>query len=152
MTISLEREAPDSPDGAALVLELEDHLAARYPAESRHGFSVERLAADGVHFFVLREDGAAVGCGGVLLVDGEYGEIKRMFVRPEYRGRGFGRVILAHLVAHAQGLGFGIVRLETGADQVEAISLYASAGFRRCAPFGPYREDPLSPCYELRLT
>ncbi len=51
----------------------------------------------------------------------------------------------------ARARGIGLLRLETGIDQVEAIALYESMGFRRCPPFGPYREDPLSPCYERDL-
>ena len=90
----------------------------------------------------------------MLLVPGEdggYAEVKRMYARPVHRGKGYGRQILAALVDHARDEGYSLVRLETGVDQVEAIGLYESAGFRRCAPFGPYRDDPLSPCYELRL-
>lgn len=154
MAVEIARERPDSPDAAALVEELEAHLAARYPAESRHGFSVERLVEQGVHFFVLREDGVAGGCGGVLLVpdaDDPYAEIKRMYTRPIHRGKGYGRRILEALVEHARDEGYPVVRLETGIDQVEAIGLYESMGFRVSPPFGPYRDDPLSPCYELRL-
>jgi GNAT superfamily N-acetyltransferase len=149
--IDIALERPDAPDAAALVLELEAHLASRYPDESRHGFSVDQLVTQGVHFFVLRADGAAAACGGILFVGGEYGEVKRMYVRPGFRGRGFGRRILEHLEAHARDEGISLLRLETGVDQVEAIGLYESMGFRRCPPFGPYRDDPLSPCYELRL-
>jgi putative acetyltransferase len=149
--IQIARERPDTPDATALVTELEAGLAARYPDESRHGFSVEQLARQGVHFFVLRADGVAAACGGILFVDGEYGEIKRMYVRPRFRGRGLGRRILEHLAAHARASGITLLRLETGVDQLEAIGLYESMGFRRCPPFGPYRDDPLSPCYELRM-
>ena len=156
MAVDITRERADTPDAAALVRELEDHLASRYPAESRHGLSVGQLVDQGVHFFVLRADGIPAGCGGVLLVsagDGEpdrYAEIKRMYTRPVHRGKGYGRQVLNHLIAHARGEGFDLVRLETGIEQVEAIRLYESVGFRPCPPFGPYREDPLSPCYELR--
>jgi putative acetyltransferase len=151
MAFEIARERPDSPDASSLVMELEDHLASRYPDESRHGFSVERLVEEGVHFFVLRTDGIAAGCGGILFVGDEYGEVKRMYVRPAYRGSGFGRRILERLVDHARARGVPLLRLETGIDQAEAIGLYESVGFRRCPPFGPYRDDPLSPCYELRL-
>lgn len=150
----IAQERPDTPDVEALVLDLEDHLAARYPAESRHGFSVQRLIDEGVDFFVLRRDGRAAACGGILFVagDGEpYGEIKRMYVPDELRGNGFGRRILARLAEHARARGVTLLRLETGIDQVEAIGLYEAMGFRRCPPFGPYRDDPLSPTYELRL-
>ena len=156
--ITIIREQPDAPDASALVLELEDHLAARYPAESRHGFSVERLVSDGVAFYVARVDGAAAGCGGLLEVptpaagDQPYCEVKRMYVRPGFRGLGIGRRVLDQLIEHAREDRFRVVRLETGIDQLAAIGLYESVGFRKCAPFGPYREDPLSPCYELRLS
>ena len=93
MAVTIARERPDSPDAVSLVTELETHLERRYPAVSRHGYSVEHLLAEGVHFFMLRSDGIPAGCGGVLFVadaDGHCGEIKRMYVRPEYRGAGFG--------------------------------------------------------------
>ena len=156
MSVLISRERPGSPDASALIEELEAHLASRYPAESRHGFSVERLIDEGVELFVLRVDGDATGCGGILFVQGpggdpDYGEIKRMFVRPGHRGEGLGRRMLEHLEAQARSRGIGLLRLETGIDQVEAIALYESMGFRRCPPFGPYREDPLSPCYERDL-
>jgi len=154
MPVTIAPERPDSPDAVRLVTELETHLAELYPAASRHGFSVERLVREGVHFFVLRSDGVAAGCGGVLFVDdadGRYGEIKRMYVRPECRGAGFGRLILEHLVAHARTNGIALVRLETGIYQREAIALYERLGFVRIPPFGPYFLDPLSLCYELRL-
>ncbi|MGZ6269858.1 MAG: GNAT family N-acetyltransferase, partial [Candidatus Limnocylindrales bacterium] len=124
-----------------LVTELEAHLEGLYPAASRHGFSIERLVGEGVHFFVLRSDGVAAGCGGVLFVDDAddpYGEIKRMYVRPEYRGSGFGRQILEHLAEHARTQGVGLLRLETGIHQREAIALYERLGFVRIPPFGPY--------------
>jgi GNAT superfamily N-acetyltransferase len=151
MPVVIARERPDAPDVAPLVIELEDHLATRYPAESRHGFSVERLVTEGVDFFVLREDGVPAACGGILLVGDEYGEVKRMYVRPAWRGRGFGRLVLERLEAHARQRGIALLRLETGIRQVEAIGLYEGMGFARCAPFGPYGDDPLSPCYEKRL-
>jgi GNAT superfamily N-acetyltransferase len=154
MAVTVERERPDTPDATALITELEEHLAALYPAESRHGFSVQRLIDEDVHVFVLRADGVPAGCGGILFVDDAvepYGEIKRMYVRPGNRGTGLGRRILEALIGHARERGIGVLRLETGTHQREAIGLYESLGFRPSAPFGPYRDDPLSPCYELRL-
>ncbi|HTS14864.1 MAG TPA: GNAT family N-acetyltransferase [Candidatus Sulfotelmatobacter sp.] len=147
---TIAQERPDSPDARALIDELETHLASRYPAASRHGFSVERLVAQAVDFFVLRVAGEPAGCGGILFVDG-YGEVKRMYVRPGFRGRGYGRVILQHLADHARSHGVTRLRLETGVHQDEAIGLYEAMGFRRIPPFGPYVPDPLSLCYELDL-
>jgi putative acetyltransferase len=148
MPVAISPERPNSPDAAGLILELEAHLASLYPATSRHGFSVERLVAENVDFFVLRTDGMPAGCGGILFVDGEYGEIKRMYVRPELRGLGLGRRILEHLTRHAMSRGITLLRLETGIHQREAIALYERQGFHRIPPFGPYTDDPLTLCYE----
>src|SRR5215204_4323381 len=112
-TVMLE-ERPDAADAAALIGELEAHLVPLYPQESRHGFAVERLVREGVAFFVARVDGAAAGCGGVLLVGAEYGEIKRMYVRLGFRGCGVGRMILQRLAEHARERGVDMLRLETG--------------------------------------
>jgi putative acetyltransferase len=151
MPAIITRERPDTPDAIRLITELESHLAARYPSESRHGFSVEKLLAEDVAFFLLRADGAPASCGGIQLVGREYGELKRMYVRPEFRGAGFAKLMLAHLASHAEAHDITLLRLETGIHQQEAIGLYERWGFYRIPPFGPYTDDPLSRCYEKRL-
>ena len=78
----------------------------------------------------------------------EYGEVKRMFVRPEFRGKGLGKAMLRRLVEYALQNGAGVLRLETGIYEVEAIGLYERFGFARRAPFGDYVEDPLSVYFE----
>jgi GNAT superfamily N-acetyltransferase len=147
----LTPERPDTPDARALIEELEAHLAAHYPAESRHGFSVQKLIEQQVAFFVLRVAGTPAGCGGIMLVGNEYGELKRMYVRPAFRGGGLGAQLIGRLAAHARAHGVNVLRLETGIHQQAAIRLYEGAGFRRIPPFGPYTADPLSCCYELTL-
>jgi putative acetyltransferase len=144
-------ERPDTPDASALIGELEAHLAGFYPIESRHGLSVERLLREGVAFFVTRHDGAAAGCGGVQVFGRDYAEVKRMYVRPQFRGLGLGRLMLERLTDHARQQGVPLLRLETGIHQHEAIALYERSGFRRIPPFGPYRDDPVSRCYEKVL-
>ncbi|AOS44704.1 putative N-acetyltransferase YsnE [Lacunisphaera limnophila] len=151
MTVSITAERPDTADATALINELEDHLASLYPAESRHGFSVQKLIDQGVAFFVLRADGRPAGCGGILLVGREYGELKRMYVRPEFRGRKFGERLIARLAEHAVGHGLTTLRLETGTQQHAAIALYERVGFRAISPFPPYFADPHSRCYEMKL-
>ena len=155
MAVTILPERPDHPDAVALILELEEVLAPLYPAASRHGFSVDRLIAQGVDFVVLRSDGNPVGCGGLLFVDKEdgepYAEVKRMYVRPCSRGAGHARAILDHLAARAMDRGVSILRLETGIHQVAAIRLYERWGFTRIDAFGPYVDDPLSRYYERRL-
>jgi GNAT superfamily N-acetyltransferase len=151
MSALITAERPDTADASALITELEAHLAPLYPAASRHGYSVERLLAQAVAFFVLRHDETAAGCAGIQLVDSAYGEVKRMYVRPQFRGLGFGKLLLEHLADYARAHGVGLLRLETGIHQTAAIRLYEQEGFRRIPPFGAYTADPLSLCYEKRI-
>jgi GNAT superfamily N-acetyltransferase len=149
--VRITEERPDSAEAMALINELEAHLEPLYPRESRHGYSVEKLLAQGVAFFVLRQNGTAAGCGGIELFGIAYGELKRMYVRPQFRGLGFGKLLLDHLAAYARVRGVSLLRLETGIHQKEAIALYEGAGFQRIPPFGPYEEDPLSLFFEKRI-
>jgi GNAT superfamily N-acetyltransferase len=152
MSVVITRERPDTPDAIQLITELEAYLDPLYPKESQHGFSVDKLIAEGVAFFLLRAEGAPACCGGIHLVGSEYGEIKRMWVRPEFRGLGFAKLMLKQLEEYARSQNVTLVRLETGIHQLEALGLYEREGYYRIPPFGPYTDDPLSLCYEKRLT
>jgi GNAT superfamily N-acetyltransferase len=151
MAAIIMRERPDSADAVALITELEAHLDPLYPVRSRHGYSVEKLIAQGVAFFVLRDNGTPAGCAGIQLFGTEYGEVKRMYVRPEFRGCGYGRLLIDRLADYARVHGIVLLRLETGIHQAAAIRLYERTGFQRIPPFGDYIEDPLSLFYEKRI-
>ena len=151
MPVVITLERPDSADAVALITELEAVLTPLYPDESRHGLSVGRLIAEAVAFFVLRSDGVPASCGGIKLFGTDYGEVKRMYVRPEFRGSGFAKLILNQLADHARAHGVSLLRLETGIHQKEAIGLYEGLGFRRIPPFGAYKPDPVSLCYEKQI-
>lgn len=151
MLVTIAEERPDSADALLLINELEGVLAPLYPRESRHGLSVEQLIAQAVVFFVLRDDGVPAGCAGIKFFGNEYGEVKRMYVRPAFRGRGFAKLLLEHLAAYAREQGVFCLRLETGIRQVEAIGLYERMGFQRIPPFGAYNPDPLSLFFEKQI-
>jgi putative acetyltransferase len=152
MSITILQVRPDSPEAVQLITELDTHLNPHlYPPESRHAFSVDKLVREGVAFFIAYYDGVPAGCGGVRVFGTEYAEVKRMFVRPPYRGYGLGKAILNHLAEYAQQHQVNALRLETGIYQTEAIGLYERAGFQRRPPFGEYRDDPMSIYYEKKL-
>lgn len=150
MPTIIVRERPDSVEAKALIRELDDYLGPLYPPTSQHGLSVAALIAEKVDFFVLRCGNVAVGCGGVKFYE-EYAEIKRMYVRPSFRGKGLAKRMLAHLEAHAVRAGIFLLRLETGIRQPEAQGLYEALGYRIRPPFGEYSEDPLSLFFEKDL-
>ena len=86
MAATITPEHPGAPDATDLIAELDAHLEPLYPSKSRHGFSVDKLIAESVAFFLVRD------------------------------------------------------------------GLYERAGFQRIPPFGPYWDDPVSRCYEKRIS
>ena len=148
MATSIEPEAPDSPIARQIIGELEAELDPMYPEASRHGYSIDKLIDEGVDFFLVRYRGQPVGCGGIQLFGSEYGELKRMYIRPAFRGLGLARQLIDRLAEHGHDQGVSVLRLETGIHQHEAIRLYERMGFRQIPPFDPYRPDPLSLFYE----
>jgi GNAT superfamily N-acetyltransferase len=130
--------------------ELRHELNERYGGDFEPG---ERPTGDDiVAFLVARDDdGRALGCGALRSLGEPVVEIKRMYVRPEARGRGVGVAILNALEAEAGARGFKVVRLETGPLQPEAIGLYARAGYREIPCFGAYAAGAASRCFERRI-
>ena len=137
-------ESPIQPDVLALFKASDAYHQALYPAESNYLLDPTTLTADNVRFIVARLAGEAVGCGAVMLQPDGSAEIKRMWVDANARGTGLGRRLLQELETLARAERSLIIQLETGISQPEAQSLYKSAGFDECPPFGQYEVDPLS--------
>lgn len=137
-------ESPDQPDVIKLIADLDAYQDSLYPAESRYALDLTSLKQPDVRFVVARDDnGQAVGCGAVVLYEG-YGELKRMYVNEQSRGKGVARDILALLESSAGEAGRTAFKLETGPYQPDALAFYARSGYERCERFGDYKDDPLS--------
>ena len=136
-------EPARQPDVIALIEALDAYQKPLYPPESHYGIDIDALSQPQVIFAVARVGARAVGCGAVVL-DGPFGEIKRMFVDPAVRGSGAARGLLDLLEAQARPRGCSTLRLETGIHQHDAIRFYERAGFKRCERFADYPDDPLS--------
>lgn len=137
-------ESPNQADAIALIAELDVYQSTLYPPESHHALDLTSVDAERVLFVLARDDvGQAVGCGAVVL-SLEYGELKRMYVRPGQRGLGVAKKILQTLEAAAAQSACLLLKLETGPSQPEALGLYARCGYQACGRFGTYTDDPLS--------
>ncbi len=108
-------------------------------------------AHDDASYLVVVLDGRAVACGAVQHLDADTAELKRMYVRPAYRGRGIARQLLAALEECALVAGHSRLRLETGTYLPAAIALYRSAGYQPIPVYGEYVGNPYSVCFEKRL-
>ena len=109
------------------------------------------LPARGI-YLVAYFFGEPAGCGSLYPLDETTAEIRRMFVVPRSRRSGIAQKMLDVLEAAAVDFGYLTLRLETGIRQPAAMRLYEKAGFERIAKFGAHGGDPLSVCYEKRVS
>lgn len=145
-------ESADQPDVHALIAELDAYLYSLYPAENVYALDVSSLAQPNVLFAVARaDDGAPLGCAAVVVTP-DFGEVKRMYVRPAARGQGVARRLLDTLETAARARGCPSLMLETGPTQPEALALYERLGYKYRGPFGDYPADPLSVFMAKTLT
>lgn len=90
------------------------------------------------------------GCIALRPMEDGIGEIKRLYVRPEFRRRGLGRMLVQRGLTEACDIGYEAVRLDTLRTMSAAIALYAGFGFKEVAPYR--RGEPPRICYfELKL-
>lgn len=137
-------ETPDQPAIHELIGELDSYLYSLYPAENVYALDVASLCHPSVLFAVVRDAaGDPIGCGAIV-IKSEYGEVKRMYVRPQARGQGIAGRLIEALEAEAVRNGCRTFMLETGPTMPEALALYDRMGYRRRGPFGDYPDDPLS--------
>jgi putative acetyltransferase len=106
---------------------------------------------DDICYLAVVVGGRAVACGGIQSLDAVTGELKRMYVRPAYRGRGIARQLLTALEELAYQRGHSVVCLETGVYLPAAIGLYTSGGYEPIPVYGEYVDNPYSVCFAKRL-
>lgn len=136
------------PEAAELRVEQQAGLAALY--DGTEDIEPELPPDEMVHTVLVRVGGEPVATGSLRVGDHlppGTGELKRMYVRPPWRGRGLSRLALTALEDAAVARGLRRLILETGLRQTAAVGLYRSAGYRRIPNFGIYADEPTSVCY-----
>ncbi len=153
MEITIREDDPRRPEIAELLTLHATTARAQSPPESAHALDIEALCAADITFWAAWDETGVLGFGALKELTLGHGEIKSMHTVAAQRGRGVGARILAQIVAEAQRRGYARLSLETGSMEffAPARALYARAGFRTCAPFASYREDPNSVYMTLDL-
>jgi len=98
---------------------------------------------------LAREFDQVMGCVALRRHGPTTCEMKRLFVRPEYRDRGLGRVLVEAIIEEARKIGYAHMRLDTIADRMDrAVALYRSIGF---VEIPPYRNNPVDSATFMEL-
>jgi putative acetyltransferase len=126
-------------------------LAAQQRELREAGDGEVYLTRDDVAYLAVVVNGGVVACGGWQALEPGVAEIKRMFVRPAFRGRGIARQLIVALEEEALAADRPIIRLETGTYLPAALALYRSAGYLPIPVYGEYVGNPFSVCFEKRL-
>ena len=134
------------PATVALVNSHLQDMHAQTPPESVHALGIDALQDPDITVWSAWIGPEAVGVAALRRMDAVAGEVKSMRVADSHRGSGIGRALLEHIMVEARHAGCTHLYLETGSgsDFIPARSLYRSAGFVECEPFGHYLPDPLS--------
>lgn len=144
----------DDPDAVKLITEVQQEYVRRYGGVDSTPVDPADFAPPQGLFLVGYLGQAPVLCGGwraqdtpeLFFLDGD-AELKRMYVVPSARRRGYARLLLAELERTAAERGRRRIVLETGAKQPEAIALYMARGYTPITKFGIYRCEESSRCY-----
>tara|TARA_B100001057_G_C22816758_1_gene937758 strand:+ start:1530 stop:1991 length:462 start_codon:yes stop_codon:yes gene_type:complete len=118
-------------------------LRAASPEGSAHVLDIDGLKDPSIKFWSLWKSEMLTGCGALKFIDNEHGEFKSIRVHDKFRKKGYGTIVINHLIAEAQKLNIRQLSIETGAGEFfkPARKLFKNCGFLPCKPFAHYKED-----------
>ena len=120
--------------------EIEAHTGIPIDADGIDGAndsmkSLEKMMPPQGHFLLCDIDGEIAGMAGLRALSDTAAEIKRVYVRPKFRGKGISRTILQQLISHAEAEDYTCIRLDTANFNIAAQGLFRSLGFEEIEPY-----------------
>ena len=131
----------DNPEVDDLLKKHFIELRSVSPAGSTHVLDIDGLKNPSIKFWSLWENEKLMGCGALKFLNESRGEFKSIRVADQYRGKGYGKKIIAHLIAEAKELKIKKISIETGSGEFfkSARILFKNFGFKKCEPFSHYK-------------
>ena len=138
----------DNPEVDDLLRKHFIELKSVSPAGSTHVLDIDGLKNPSIKFWSLWENEKLMGCGALKFLNESHGEFKSIRVADQYRGKGYGKKIISHLIAEAKELKIKKISIETGSGEFfkSARRLFKNFGFEKCEPFSHYKTD-VNSCY-----
>ena len=132
----------ESDEKFAYYLDIQHYEEERRDLRGKYGEPGGRL------YLALAEDGAAAGCVALHRLDEERCELKRLYVRPAYRGRGLGSALVDRVLSDARQIGYRCILLDTLPVLESAVRMYRGLGFYEIPC---YNDSPIDRTYFFRL-
>jgi putative acetyltransferase len=149
--MQLKRSNSSDIDFKQLIIFLDAYLKIIDGEEHNFYNNLNQLEPD-VDAVICYINELPVGCGAYKIINENTVEIKRMYVQPQYRGKGIAQAILAALENWAKELNYTCCKLETGKRMQDAIALYKKAGYAIIPNYGQYENVENSVCMSKILS
>lgn len=142
----------ENPDFIELCHDLDDFLNELVGGEKNRAEYIPYNKLDDIHdVIVAYDEDIPVGSAGFKKYDDECAEVKRVFIKREYRGKGISKKLMELLEEHAKNKSYKYLILESGEPLVAAMSLYRKIGYKVIPNYGQYKDMPDSVCMKKDL-
>ena len=133
----------DDPEVHELLTKHFIELRAASPEGSAHVLDIPGLKIPSIKFWSLYNNDQLMGCGALKFLEKGHGEFKSIRIHDNFRKKGYGVIVINHLIDEAKKLDIKRLSIETGAGDffIPARKLFKSCGFETCEPFAHYKVD-----------
>ena len=125
------------------------YLEIQHYDDEKENPSLKYALPDGRLYLDISDDGIARGCIALRKLSDGKGEVKRLYVRPEYRGKGIATALVERIVKDARNIGYKELYLDTLPELESAVKLYKSFGFEET---GQYNDSPVDKTIFMKLS
>ena len=123
------------------------------PKGSTHVLDIDGLRNPSIKFWSLWQQDKLIGCGAIKFLSDKHGEFKSIRIVDEFKRKGLGKKIIAHLIKKAKLNNLKKISVETGTGEFfkPARILFKKTGFKECKPFAHYKEDINSIYFDIEI-
>ena len=125
------------------------YLEIQHYDDEKENPSLKYALPDGRLYLDISDDGIARGCIALRKLSDGKGEVKRLYVRPEYRGNGIATALVERIIEDARDIGYKELYLDTLPELENAVRLYKSFGFEET---GQYNDSPVDKTIFMKLS